>query len=414
MLLRRPKMKKNISLEEAQDLLLGLAEVNGECQVPLAEAWGKVLSRDITAPDNIPSFPKSAFDGYTFRAADTLGAGPSNPAKLKIIEEVRAGYQARQAVTPGTAIKIMTGAPIPRGADAVQKYEDVQVSGDYVSIYRTFKSGDNIIPVGTDIVQGELAAPKGTLITPPLVGMFAVLGMKAIPAYLPVKAAILGIGDELVDSSQELSPGKIHSSNAGTVAARCRELGVRPVELGIAADDMKIIAGRLQQGLAQADLVISCGGASVGDYDFIKDAMTQIGAEILFWKTAMKPGAPIVTAVKDKKLIFGLSGNPAAAMVSFDLIVIPVIKKIMGLSQYLPARIEAILLDDFMMHSRMRRFLRARLIMEGSINYVKLTGKQGNGDIKSMIGSNVMIDIPAGSGPIPSGQKVCGFLVGKI
>lgn len=407
-------MKTNITLEEAQDLLLNLAAVTGEYQVPLAEAWGKVLSRDITAPHNIPPFPKSALDGYTFRAADTEEALPSNPVKLEIIDKVRAGYQAQHAVSDGTAIKIMTGAPIPDGADAVLKWEDVQVTGNYVYISQPYKSGDNIIPVGQDIGRGELAAPQGALITPPLVGLLANLGMKSIPVYLPVKAAILSIGDELTDLSEELSPGKIYSGNSWTVAARCRELGAQPIGLGIAIDDIKDIAGHVTRGLAEADIVITSGGASVGDYDLIKDTLVQLGAEVLFWKIAMRPGAPVVTAVKDKKLIIGLSGNPAAAITTFDLVAVPIIKKMMGLSQPLPARIEAVLLDDFKMHNRERRLLRARLITENGINYVKLTTGSGGGTLKSMVDANALIDIPAGSGPVLAGQKVAGFLLGNM
>jgi molybdenum cofactor synthesis domain len=404
-------MKINIALEEAQELLLNLAEVAGEYQVPLAEAWGKVLSRDITAPHNIPPFPKSALDGYTFRAADTEAAQSSNPVRLEIIDKVRAGYHARHAVSSGTAIKIMTGAPIPDGADAVLKWEDVQVSGNYVYIAQPYKSGDNIIPVGQDVVRGELAAPKGALITPPLVGLFANLGLKSIPVYLPVKAAILSIGDELADLSQELSPGKIYSGNSWTVAARCHELGALPIELGIAIDDIKDIADHVNRGLAEADIVITSGGASVGDYDLIKDTLVQSGAKVLFWKLAMKPGAPVVAAVKDKKLIIGLSGNPAAAMTTFDLLVIPIIKKMLGLSKQLPARIEAVMLDSFKLHNEERRLLRARLITKDTANYVKLTAGNGGGTIKSMVDANVLVDIPAGSGPVFSGQKVACFLL---
>lgn len=407
-------MKTGLQLEEAQRLLFDLAAPVGKCTVGLLKSNGRVLSQDIKAPISIPSFNKSALDGYALIADDTRQAEPSRPVQLKVIEEIRAGLVAEEKVVPGTTIKLMTGAPIPDGANVVIKYEDVVRNNDYISVFQTLKAQDNIIKAGEDVVEGEVIASKGTVITPPLIALLAGIGVAQVPVYKKVKIAIMSSGDELVSPFEELPAGKIYNSSLYGLLSRCHELGAQPLDLGIVPDQIEAVSSRMAEALKKADIIVSTGGVSVGDYDVIKDAMVEAGAEMLFWKVAMKPGSPIAAAKKGKKLLVGLSGNPAAAMITFDLILIPLIKKLMGIENPWPDKIKGILADNFKKSSPQRRFLRAQLEKKDGIDYLKLTGEQGNGVLKSMVGCNVLVDIPAGSGPVVYGQEVSGYIIGNV
>ena len=407
-------MKENIQLEEAQSLLLDKITPVGKCKVPLLEASGRVLSEDIKASTSIPPFSKSALDGYALKASDTFQASSSASVKLKVIEETRAGFPAKQKVVPGTAIKVMTGAPIPDGANTIIRYEDVIRNEDYISIFSVLKAQDNVINVGEDVEKGEVVAHKGSIVTPPLVALLAGLGISQVPVYTKVKIAIMSTGDELLHPDEEMQPGKIYNSSLYGLMARCHELGGLPLDLGIVPDEIEAASLAIARGLEEADIVVSTGGVSVGDYDVMKDAMVSAGADIVFWKVAMKPGSPIAAAIKDNKLIVGLSGNPAAAMVTFDLILIPLLKKLMGIDNPLPEEIQGVFADNFMKASPQRRFLRAKLERKDGIDHFKLTGDQSNGVLMSMIGCNILIDIPAGSGSVIYGQKVSGYIVGDV
>lgn len=404
-------MKTGISLEEAQTLLLDLAGSVKECQVPLGQAVGKVLCQDIWSDINLPPFDKSPLDGYAVQARDTTKASPAQPVTLEVIEEVRAGYTASKEVGPGTAIKILTGAPIPRGADVVIKFEDVEREGNKLKISYPLKAGSNIIRIGEDVLQGELIAKRGTLLNPPLVGLLAAIGVDRVPVFDKVKVAILSTGDELLDPSEKLSSGKIYNSNLHSISAYCSRLGTEPISLGIAPDEEAVIVERISRALESADLVITTGGVSVGDFDIVPTALNKVGAEVLFWKLDMKPGSPLIAARYKDKLVIGLSGNPAAALITFELVVVPLIKKMMGYAIQLPPKISATLAGDFNKSSGQRRFLRAELQNSNDTNYVKLTGEQGNGVLKSMIECNALIDVPAGSGPLTAGQEVMAILI---
>ncbi|ATW23656.1 gephyrin-like molybdotransferase Glp [Candidatus Formimonas warabiya] len=407
-------MRKGISLEEAQELLLQRASMVEESSVPLMESLGRILSRDIRARENLPSFDKSPLDGYALQAKDVERAELSHPVSLEIIEEVRAGFVPQNRIRPGTAIKVMTGTPIPEGADTVIKYEDVKRRGNFIYLASPLRSGNNIIRAGEDVKRGEVVATKGTLIRPGLVGLLAGLGMAEISVYQKVKVALVSTGDELIDPVKEPSPGKIYNSSLYSIAALCGELGVDPVMMGIVPDEKDLISERILKGLEEADILISTGGVSVGDFDVVQDALRQIEADLLFWKVSMKPGSPVLGAEKNKKIIIGLSGNPAAALVTFDLIAVPVIKKMMGLHKQMPPKVTAVLMDNFSKPSPQRRFLRGKLQVIDGLHYAKLTGEQGNGILKSMVHCNALIDVPAGSGPLSAGQEVSVLIVGNI
>lgn len=399
-------MKTNVSLEEARQLLLEAAVPVEECVAALTDALGRVLSKDIHASANLPPFNKSPLDGYALRAKDTEKAEPSSSVLLRVIEEVRAGYMPCEKITAGTSVKVMTGAPIPDGADAVIRFEDVKREGDLVRLYHPVKAGSNIIPSGEDVEKGETIARKGMVINPPLLGLLAAAGVNEVPVFRKVKIAIFSTGDELMEPEAKLTPGKIYDSNLHSLIASCAKLGAEPIPMGIVPDEKPAIAERLAQALEQTDLVITTGGVSVGDYDIVPDAIREIGADNIFHKIDMKPGSPMIAAKYKNKLIAGLSGNPAAAFISFDLIVVPLIKKMAGFDKKLPSKISAILSDNFNKPSNQRRFLRAKLYADKGKVFVKLTGNQSNGVLKSIVDCDALIDIPAGSGPLSAGQEV--------
>lgn len=407
-------MKRNIALEEAQDLLLTMARPVKECNIPLYEAVGRVLSQEILAPIQLPPFNKSPLDGYAVRAQDTEKAAVSNPVILEVIEEVAAGHTAGEKVTPGTAIKVMTGTPIPKGADAVIKYEDVTRAGNVCKLFTPLRPGSNIILAGGDVKKGEVIAARGKLISPALVGLIAALGYAEVTVFSKVKIAVISTGDELIDPSQKLQPGKIYNSNLPSLVAACLKLGTQITALGNVPDQLDAIEDIISLGLADADIVITTGGVSVGDYDLVPDALARLGVNVIYRGVDMKPGSPIVAAENNNKFIVCLSGNPAAALITFELIAVPLIKKKMGLTHHLPARIGAILADDFAKHSPQRRFLRGRFHMSEGTNFVELTGEQSNGVLKSLVNCNAYVDVPAGSGRMLAGQDVSVLIVGDV
>ncbi|HZK42898.1 MAG TPA: gephyrin-like molybdotransferase Glp [Syntrophomonadaceae bacterium] len=404
-------MQTLVKLEQAQQILLDLVTSREEKLISLFEAAGQVLSQDIKANRDIPPFDRSPLDGYAMRAEDISQANSSNPVKLRVIERIAAGYVATKSVSPGTTIGVMTGAPIPAGADVVIKFEEIDLIEDHIMVNQSLKSNSNIIPRGEDVTKDEIIAPRGTLITPPILGLIASQGINQVPVFPKLKVAILSTGDELLEPDEEMHPGKIYNSNLYTLYAHCIELGIEPISLGIVVDNVSAIAKSIRYGLENADIVISTGGVSVGDYDLFFDAMEDIEAKTLFWKVDIKPGSAMLVATKDDKPIIGLSGNPASALITFELIVVPLLKKMLGLTNYLPPRTSATLVDGFGKASPLRRFLRGNLYHQDGSNYIKLTGSQTNGVLKSLIDCNVLIDVPAGSKSITAGEKVEAYII---
>jgi len=404
-------VRKNILLEEAQDLLLNYCPQIGKKNSSLIDALGRVLGEDVKAQESIPSFDRSPYDGYAFRAEDTQNATREHPITLKVIEEVPAGHAPRNKVVSGQAVKILTGAPIPEGANAVIKYEETELKGSFVSIYNSMRPGENVVPAGEDVAQGEIIASQGVVITSPVMGLMAALGITVVPVYQRPRIAIVSTGDELLDISEPLTPGKIRNSNSYTLQGYLRTIGAEPVMIGTARDKTEEVASLIKQGLERADMVITTGGVSAGDYDVVRNAVEFMGAETLYWKIRIKPGSPTLAAHKDGKVILGLSGNPAAAMVVFQLLAIPYIKKMAGRKNYLHPKIEVALRKDFRKASPTRRFLRGRLVFENGMTFMDTTGNQDNGILRSMIGCNVLAEIPEGSGPVKSGEKLTAYLI---
>jgi len=350
------EMLEHVALEEAWDIILKNCTAPETEKIDLLNSVNRVLAEDIYAAIDLPPFDRSPLDGYALRSIDTNDAQTTTPARLKIIAEVAAGYMAAEKVTPGTAIKIMTGAPIPDGADAVIRFEDTVEDNGSVMIFAPLKENSNIVRAGEDVKQGEKLIERGTILSYGEIGIMAAQGKDKVTVYRKPKVAVISTGDELKDLGETLGHGKIYNSNLYTVGAAVLESGGIPVLMGAVPDTIDGSMDRIKDALAQADIVLTTGGVSVGDYDVVKEVFKGIGAELLFWRIAMKPGTPAVCARKGEKLLIGLSGNPAAALVTYELIVRPLIYKLSGRKNYMLQKMTAVMEDDFTKKSCQRRF----------------------------------------------------------
>lgn len=404
-------MIKNPGYEHARELLLtSVAAVEAE-SVPLSECGGRVLAQDLIARENVPAFDRSPYDGYALRAADTANASREHPVTLRVLEEIPAGAVPTQNVTAGTAAKVLTGAPIPPGADAVVMFEKTAFTDESVTLSTPLKAGSNIIYAGEDITQGTVIARRGTVIDPGLAGTLASQG-EAVPlVFRKPRVAVISTGSELVEADTLPENGKIRNSNRHMLEAALARLGCEAVYLGIAGDSIEGISKLLLEGLSACDAVITTGGVSVGDYDLTPAAMEHIGGELLFRGVDMKPGMACAYGQKDGKLLCGLSGNPASALTNFYAVAVPAFKKLAGQRAYLPQAIEVTLSGGFKKKSPKTRFLRGRLKIQSGRVCMALPKNQGNVVLSSAIGCNAMAVVPAGSGPVEAGTVLKGFLL---
>lgn len=402
---------KNPGYEQAKELLLAAVQPVGTEHAPLSECGGRVLAQELIAQENVPAFDRSPYDGYAFRAEDTASASKAHPVTLRVLEEVPAGAVPTQAVVPGTATKVLTGAPIPEGADAVIMFEKTVFTGETVALSAPMEAGSNIVRIGEDIRKGAVLAVPGTVIDPGLAGTLAAQGEAAPLVYRMPKVALLSTGSELVEADAAPGAGKIRNSNRYMLEAALKQIGCEPVYLGIAGDSAADISDRLEKGLSQCDAVITTGGVSVGDYDLTPDAMERCGAELLFRGVDMKPGMACAYAVREGKPICGLSGNPASALTNFYAVALPALKKLTGQSTYQAREIQIRLSGGFPKKSPKTRFLRGKLEIKDGAVWMDLPKDQGNVVLSSTIGCNAMAVVPAGSGPLEAGTVLKGFLL---
>ncbi|NMA15229.1 MAG: molybdopterin molybdotransferase MoeA [Clostridia bacterium] len=407
-------MSDNVFVEEAQRLLLERTLIREIEHVRLQDSAGRVLAEDILAGENVPGFACSRMDGYAVSSSDVVQARKDCPVALRVIEKVPAGHLPQKAVRPGTAIKVMTGAPIPEGADAVIKFEDVVLQGEYACIFNPVRPKKNIISVGEDLVKGEVVSKRGTVITPVHFNVMSVLGLDILPVFARPKVAVIATGDELVDKHEPLRPGKIRNSNLYSLEAFIKHTGGVALPLGNTPDNIEVLADKVLHGLDSADMIITTGGASTGDYDVVKSTMDLLGAKPLFISVDMRPGKGTAAFIKDDKLIISLSGNPAANMVSFQLFVVPVLKKMLGYHRVLPSEVTAILGESFSKFNKYREFLPGRFYAKNGVLSVLFGGTGKSSIMQSMIGCHVLADIPAGSGPLAQGTPISTKIIGRI
>jgi molybdopterin molybdotransferase len=394
-----------ITVDEALDKILSNIYPLGVEKVSSLDALGRVIAEDIYANRDIPPLDNSAMDGYAIRFEDVQKASSNNPIRLEVIEDLPAGFISKKKVEGGKAIRIMTGAPIPKGADAVIPVEVTKKEDGNVLILKAAAMGENIRKSGEDVKKGDRVISRGDTIRPAEVGMLASVGRSFVSVYQRPLVAILCTGDELVDVDGELDEVKIISSNSYTLAAQVKDCGAIPIQLGIAKDRKEEIEERLRQG-TRADVLISSAGVSVGDYDFIKDVMKNLGMEMIFWKVAMRPGQPLAFGTIVGKPVFGLPGNPVSSMISFEQFVRPSLLKMMGHRQLFRPVIEAILKEEIKKIVGRRYFIRGSVSFEKGEYFVTTTGEQGSGILRSMVKANGLIVIPEDQEIVRAGEKV--------
>jgi molybdopterin molybdotransferase len=403
-----------ISVDEALEKVLEHIAVLEAEESDVLGCLGQVLAEDISSPINIPPLDNSAMDGYAVRSADTRGASQNSPRLLRVIETVAAGDTPRGEVKAGEAIRIMTGAPIPRGADAVVRFEDTdeserQGTPPEIGILVAVEAGLAVRRAGEDISAGSLVLKKGTVIRPAGVGVLASLGRSKVMVIRRPVVVILATGDEIVDVTQPLPQGKIYNSNSYSVAALVLRYGGIPQLLGIAKDDEDSLLAKLRLG-QEADMVITSGGVSLGDYDVVREVLAKQG-EIVFWQVRQKPGKPLTFGVlrgKEGRNIpfFGLAGNPVSAMINFELFARPAILKMMGKKSLAKPTIEAVVEDSIENSDGRRIFTRAIVEKRGGRYFARLTGPQGSGILTSMALANGLVIVPEDKPGVKRGDLV--------
>jgi molybdopterin molybdotransferase len=394
-----------IQVQEALDQILSQIEFKGVEKIPLDQALGRVLAEDIVSRINNPPMDNSAMDGYALIAEDIQSATPENPIKLEMVEEIAAGYTAKRVLRPGQTMRIMTGAPIPTGANAVLMQEDTQKDGNSILCLDKADVEENIRQAGEDVKVGDQVIKKGTTLTPAHIGMLAVVGRSQIAVGQRPVVSILSTGDEVLELDETPEGPQIFNSNGHMLAAQIKSAGGIPIYLGIAKDTEKALMEKFEWAL-KADIVVSSGGVSVGDYDLVKASLKKMGQDMLFWKVAMKPGKPLAFGHIDKIPIFGLPGNPVSSFVSFEQFVRPSLRKVLGCSDLSHKTVQAKLTRTIKKKAGRLHFLSAIVSWTDGEYTVTPAGEQGSGILKSAANANGLLVFPLEDEEIKEGQQV--------
>ena len=389
-----------------------LADVRtlGSESVPLLAANGRVLATDAVATLTLPPWANSAMDGYAVREQDVAQV----PITLRVVETVAAGRFPARAIGAGEATRIMTGAPVPDGADTVIRVEDTDGGVSTVEIRDARDVGKHVRPRGEDIIEGRVAIPAGTVLGAAQLGVLASLGYGSIQCHRRPRVAILASGDELVelDRFDEVRAGrKIVSSNSVTLQALVRAAGGEPTYLGIAADTPESLRAHLERARG-FDLIITSAGISVGEYDFVRAVLEELGAEMKFWRVRMRPGAPIGFGLFDGSPWIGLPGNPVSTMVTFELFARPAIRKMLGHTRLFRRPIVVELQESVTLNGALTHFLRAIVTVDGARATARLTGPQGSGILTSMSLANALLIVPANRQRVEAGELLHAFSIG--
>lgn len=412
-----------LTVEEAIEKILEKVDILETESVPILDTLGQVLDEDIHSEINVPPLDNSAMDGYAVRADDTGGASETSPRVLRVIDTVLAGSISDEEVVTGTTIRIMTGAPLPKGADSVVQFENTdetkrRTSPDEdtpseIGILSEATPGLNVRKAGEDILKGTTVLRKGAIIRPGEIGLIASLGYTEVKVIRRPMVAVLSTGNELVETGQALPEGKIYDSNAYSIASLVKRYGCIPKVLGIARDDEAELVSKLNQA-QDADMILTTGGVSMGDYDMVKDILARDG-EMVFWKVRVKPGKPLVFGKIQGKgrdgqprniPHLGLPGNAVSCMVSFELFVRPALLKMMGKKNFTKPAVEAILEEDVKNNAGRRIYDRAIVEKRHGHYYARLTGPQGSGILTSMSLANGLVLIPEEKKVVKKGETV--------
>ncbi len=393
---------EHLTVTAAQQCILESVKLPGTESVKLEQSLGRVLAEDIRANRDQPPYDVSAMDGFALRSADVANA----PATLEIIEDIKAGDMPARAVQAGQCARIMTGAPVPQGADTVIRVEDTKaVSDTQVQINVTVKPNNDIRPRGEGMRNGDVVLPAGTEIIPGAVGMLAMVKRSTVQVYCQPRVAILSTGDELEGLSDPFDANKIPDANSYALMAQVQALGIQPALLGIARDDPDELRRYLQDGLKYDALLVS-GGTSVGVHDYVRPTLEALGVQMKFWRVEMKPGHPMAFGTTAKTFVFGLPGNPVSSMVCFEQFVLPALRHMMGCTRLYRRTVEARLTHEVKhKHSRVE-FVRVMLAKDEAGYTATSAGAQGSGILASMSRTEGLMIVPAASKGLVAGDKV--------
>ncbi len=398
-------MLKDISVKEAIDLILKNSQVLPTEKVFISETENRVIAEDIIASYNIPPYDNSAMDGYALNYEDTLNASKDNPAKLKVIGVLSAGAISDTVLKKGEAVKIMTGAKIPEGANCVARKEITKEDSGYVYIFEKLTYGYDIRKSGEDIKKDEIVIKKFSNITPAVAGLLASFGRSYIKVIRKPVISVLITGDEIVDIDEELTEGKIRNSNGFTLRSLLNKEGIKSFFTEIVKDSREILQEKLESSL-NSDIILSTGGVSMGDYDFVKDIIIELGFEPIFWRVRVKPGKPLFFAKKGKTLFFGIPGNPVSTMSSFYNFILPSIRKMSGETNLFLRKFKAVLQADIKRKDTRCEFIRGILSVNNGKFEVVPTGAQGSGILSSMKKGNCFIIVDEGEPLVKKGDTV--------
>lgn len=400
---------ESITLEQATELLLeNVKPITDIEYVPLLQAPGRILAKDMTAPFDNPSFDRSPVDGYACRAADVAEASKDTPTRLEVLREIDAGQYSTEEIKEGQAVRIMTGAAIPPGCDCCIRQEDTDYGEEQVCIYRPEKAWGNYCFKGEDFREGDVLLKKGIRLTFVEAGIAAGMGQTEVPVFRLPRAAVFTTGDEVVMPGQPLLPGKIYNSNQTLLTARLLDFGVELMCAESIPDSPPAMAEALMKAALKADLIFTTGAVSVGKKDIMHEALSQIGAERIFWRVLAKPGMPTLFSVYQGIPILSLSGNPFGVAVMAELMARPMLRKMKQDSSLELVRVTGVLADAFEKPSKGRRFVRA-FWKEGTFHLP--SGLHSNGVLASMAGCNCLIDVPAGSPALKEGAALEAILL---
>ncbi len=397
-----------ISIDEAQQLILGSLPPRAIERVPFEDSLGRILAEDLLATGDIPPFHRAAMDGYAVRAADTA----ESPVELQCVGSIRAGESEPGSILPGQTKAIMTGAAVPEGADAVlmvEHSEGPDPSGR-VRMLKPVRPGESMAIAGCEARVGQRVLESGRCVGPSEIAVLATFGYTAVQVYRKPRIALFSTGDELVEVHESPQPGQIRNSNAHSLAAQLQHLGIRPEYLGIARDNLVDLTARLRDAL-ERDVVLLTGGVSMGEFDFVKKVFLDLGLRIIFSKVAMKPGKPTVFAKKGEKMIFGLPGNPVSSFVAFENLVRPAVGRMCGYEKPELTKIIGRLSQDLRQSAGRTAFLPA-WVSEGAGGYtVDPLGWKGSADIIGFSRANAMLILPADCTFKTGGEEIEALLL---
>ncbi|WP_071393881.1 molybdopterin molybdotransferase MoeA [Bacillus tuaregi] len=378
--------------------------------VSINDSYGRYLSEELVATNHVPPFDKAPYDGFAIRSQDTKEASLSNPVEFEVIDHIGAGVVSEKTLGPYQVIRIMTGAQMPEGSDAVVMLELAQTSErdgkQYISIKRSYKSGDNVSFCGEDAKEGDVLVSKGTFINPGIQAMLATFGYAEVPVARKPLVGLFATGTELLEVGDPLEPGKIRNSNSHMIMAQIERAGAEVRFMGNLPDDLDICYDAISNAIHEVDMLITTGGVSVGDFDLLPDIYDKLGAVVLFNKVAMRPGSVTTVAQAKGKLLFGLSGNPSACYVGFELFARPIIRTMLFSNQPHLRKEKAILQSDFPKANPFTRFVRSALSVQNGRLVVEPSGMDKSNIVMSLSGANSFIILPGGTRGFQSGEEV--------